>query len=97
MEQRADKRPNDKACERKKTDQQPYLLGRSVKLMVKILVKLKEDGNVAEIEEDDPIQGEKFLRDQSKWFIHLSALNVTIGFQPPGVGILHRPGYRQWV
>jgi hypothetical protein len=42
------------------------------------MVKLEEDSNVAEIEKDDPIEGEKFLRNQSNWFFHLSALNKRI-------------------
>jgi len=96
MEQWADKRPNEKTCECKKTDQQPYLLGRSVQLIEKIMVELEEDRNVAEIEEDDPVQGEKFLGDQSNRFFHLSALSVTADFQPPGAGSLHWLGDRQW-
>ncbi len=97
MEQRADQRPNEKTCECKKTDQQPDLLGGLVEFIEKILVELEEDRDVAEIEKDDPIQGEKFRRNQSNWFFHLSVPNGTVDFQPPGVGSLHWLGYRQWV
>jgi hypothetical protein len=62
MEERADDGSDQEACEGKKTNQQPDLLQGEMQLVLKIRLKLEEDSDIAEIEENDDVQRKELPR-----------------------------------
>jgi hypothetical protein len=61
MEQWADQRSNDKTCKGEQADEESYPLQGDSQFILEILMKLEEDCNVAEIEEDDHIEGKELF------------------------------------